>query len=101
VLTVGKTKERFVYEMVGDAANLPQVERLMSPVFVSRHRGLRFDRQLAKERMTLALGVYNDWFATDPTWDESGTTLAGRATLDKAGTTGHTNQHFTRVQWVY
>jgi hypothetical protein len=25
----------------------------------------------------------------------------GRATLDKAGTTGHTNQYFTRVQWVY
>jgi len=79
-LTVGKTKEPFVYEMVGDAANLPHVERLMSPFFVSRNWGLRFDRQLAKERMTLALGVYNDWFATDPTWDESGTTLAGRVT---------------------
>ena len=25
----------------------------------------------------------------------------GRATLDKAGTIGHTNQYFTRVQWVY
>ena len=25
----------------------------------------------------------------------------GRATLDKLGTTGHTNQYFTRVQWVY
>ena len=40
-LTVGKTKETFAYEMVGDAANLPHVERLMSPFFVSRNIGLR------------------------------------------------------------
>jgi phosphate-selective porin OprO/OprP len=77
-LTVGKTKEPFVYEMVGDAANLPHVERLLSPFFVSRNWGLRFNRAAAAERMTLAFGVYNDWFTTDPTWDESGTTLAGR-----------------------
>ena len=79
-LTVGKTKEPFVYEMVGDAANLPHVERLMSPFFVSRNWGLRLDRQAAKERMTLSLGVYNDWLTTDPTFEDSGTTVAGRVT---------------------
>ncbi len=77
-LTVGKTKEAFVYEMVGDAANLPHIERLLSPFFVSRNWGLRWNRTAAADRMTLQLGVYNDWFATDPTWDESGTTVSGR-----------------------
>ena len=79
-LTVGKTKENFVYEMVGDAANLPHVERLMSPFFVSRNIGLRWNRTAAAERMTLSLGVYNDWLTTDPTWEDSGTTVAGRVT---------------------
>jgi phosphate-selective porin OprO and OprP len=79
-LTVGKTKEPFAYEMVGDAANLPQVERLMSPFFVSRNIGLRLDRNLAGQRMTAALGLYNDWLTTDPTWESSGTTVAGRVT---------------------
>jgi hypothetical protein len=32
----GKVKEPFVYEMVGDAANLQQQERIVSPFFVSR-----------------------------------------------------------------
>jgi phosphate-selective porin OprO/OprP len=79
-LTVGKTKESFVYEMVGDAANLPHVERLMSPFFVSRNIGLRWNRTAAAERMTLSLGVYNDWLTTDPTFEDSGTTVAGRVT---------------------
>ncbi|MCU0235424.1 MAG: OprO/OprP family phosphate-selective porin [Thermoanaerobaculales bacterium] len=79
-LSVGKIKEPFVYEMVGDAANLPQVERLMSPFFVSRNWGLRWSRPLAGERMTASAGVYNDWFTTDPTWEESGTTVAARLT---------------------
>jgi phosphate-selective porin OprO/OprP len=35
-LTVGKTKETFDYEMVGDSANLPQSERVLNPFFVSR-----------------------------------------------------------------
>jgi len=30
--------------------------------------------------MTLSLGVYNDWFTTEPTWEDSGTTVAGRIT---------------------
>ena len=66
--------------MVGDAANLPHVERLMSPFFVSRNWGVRWNRTAAAERMTLSLGVYNDWFTTDPTWEDSGTTVAGRVT---------------------
>ena len=79
-LSVGKLKENFSYEMVGDAANLPHVERLMSPFFVSRNIGLRWNRTAAAERMTLSLGVYNDWLTTAPTFEDSGTTVAGRVT---------------------
>ena len=41
---MGKIKEPFVYEMVGDAANLPHVERLLSPFFVNRNIGFRLNR---------------------------------------------------------
>jgi hypothetical protein len=38
----------------------------MSPFLVSRNIGLRWNRRAAAERMTLSLGVYNDWLTTDP-----------------------------------
>lgn len=79
-LTVGKTKEPFAYEMVGDAANLPQVERLMSPFFVSRNVGLKLDRTMAAERMTFSLGVYNDWWVLGVPYSENGTDVAARLT---------------------
>ncbi len=75
--------------MVGDAANLPHVERLMSPFFVSRNVGLRLDRTAAAERMTLSLGVFNDWWTSGVPYDESGTSVAARVTglpwIDKSG----------------
>jgi hypothetical protein len=30
-MTIGKTKETFSYELVGDSANLPQMERVLNP----------------------------------------------------------------------
>ena len=60
-LTLGKTKETFAYEMVGDAANLPAAERVLSPFFVSRNTGARFTHVWgADKRGTLSFGVYND-----------------------------------------
>lgn len=60
-LTLGKTKETFVYEMVGDAANLPAMERVLSPFFVSRNTGARLTYVWgADKRGTLSLGLYND-----------------------------------------
>lgn len=79
-LTLGKTKEPFAYEMVGDAANLPHIERLMSPFFVSRNVGLKLDRSLAGERMTLSLGVYNDWWVAGVPYSENATDVAARVT---------------------
>ena len=51
-LTVGKTKETFSYEMVGDAANLPQHERLLSPFFVSRNVGVQLSNSVLDGRAT-------------------------------------------------
>ena len=89
-LTLGKIKEPFAYEMVGDAANLPHVERLMSPFFVSRNIGARLDNTMAGQRMTWSFGVYNDWWTTDVDYDESGwqvdARLTGLAFTNQAGT---------------
>ena len=44
------------------------------------------------------------WFAGVNWWANRRIRISagyGRASLDKAATTGHTNQYFTRVQWVY
>ncbi len=60
-LTLGKTKETFAYEMVGDAANLPAAERVLSPFFVSRNTGARLSHVWGPDkRGTLSLGIYND-----------------------------------------
>jgi phosphate-selective porin OprO/OprP len=80
-LTIGKTKENFAYEMVGDAANLPQMERVLSPFFVSRNVGAKVVAVLGRDhRMTLAGGVFNNWFVEDVSLKDSGTDATGRAT---------------------
>jgi len=79
-VSFGKLKETFAYEMVGDAANLPHLERLMSPFFVSRSWGVRLNRSVADDRVTLAAGAYNDWFTTGRSYAESGWDYSARVT---------------------
>ena len=80
-LTVGKTKQTFAYEMVGDAANLPQAERVLSPFFVSRDIGVKVSHVFGKEqRATAAVGVFNDWWVRDLPHDRSGTDITARVT---------------------
>lgn len=80
-LTVGKTKETFGYEMVGDAANLPQQERVLSPFFVSRDIGIKLAHVIgAGHRMTASVGVFNDWWVTGDALNESGTDVTARVT---------------------
>lgn len=69
-LTVGKLKQTYVYEMVGDAANLPQAERLLSPFFRSRDIGVRLMNGFRDRRGTWAVGLY----------DEDGTQATARLT---------------------
>jgi phosphate-selective porin len=79
-LNVGKIKEPFVYEMVGDAANLQQQERALTPFFASRGIGLRLGRPFAKDAMTWSVGWYNDWWDAHQSFKESGNDFAGRLT---------------------
>lgn len=79
-LTVGKTKETFSYEMVGDAANLPQQERVLSPFFVSRNVGAKLSHVFGEDhRMTFSAGVFNNgWLKGDAA--DSGTHVTARVT---------------------
>jgi hypothetical protein len=43
----GKVKEPWSYEVVGDAANLQQMERILGPFFVTRNIGLRLTNTMA------------------------------------------------------
>jgi phosphate-selective porin OprO/OprP len=80
-LTFGKTKETFAYEMVGDAANLPPLERVLNPFFVSRNFGAKILRVMGKEhRMTAAAGVFNNWWIDGLSLQDSGTDVTGRLT---------------------
>lgn len=80
-LTVGKTKETFSYEMVGDAANLPQQERILTPFFVSRNVGAKLSHVFgADQRVTLSGGVFNDWWVNGDAASDSGTDVSARVT---------------------
>ena len=79
-LTIGKMKETFGYEMVGDSGSLPQQERVMTPFFVSRSIGAKLSHVLANQRMTMSLGVFNGWWANGDSFEESGTDVSARLT---------------------
>lgn len=80
-LTVGKTKETFSYEMVGDAGNLPQQERVLNPFFVSRNIGVKLTQVVGEsQRMTASAGVFNDWWVTGDSLADSGTDISARIT---------------------
>jgi phosphate-selective porin OprO/OprP len=80
-LIVGKTKETFDYEMVGDSANLPQQERVLSPFFVSRNVGAKLTQVIGeKHRATVSVGVFNDWWTKGESLGDSGTDVSARFT---------------------
>ncbi|MEN9685624.1 MAG: hypothetical protein RLZZ28_1410 [Bacteroidota bacterium] len=79
-MIIGKTKETFVYEMVGDAANLPYTERILSPFFASRNTGIKFSNAVLKDRMTWAAGWFNDFLIKNSTVDASVNTVTARIT---------------------
>jgi phosphate-selective porin len=79
-LALGKIKEPYAYEMVGDAANLPHHERLLSPFFVSRNVGVQLSNSVLDGRATWAVGVYNDWLLKDTSFSDAGNDFAARLT---------------------
>jgi phosphate-selective porin len=79
-LWVGQIKETFVYEMVGDAANLPHQERLLNPFFQSRNNGIQYRKFLMNNRMTISGGWFNKWPFNGQSFGESPNTLTARIT---------------------
>ena len=59
-IAVGKMKEPWSYEMVGDSASLMQHERLLNPLFQSRNVGIRYDNTYLDKFGTFGIGLYND-----------------------------------------
>ena len=79
-LTLGKMKQPYSYEMVGDAANLVHHERLLSPFFTSRSVGVQLSNAVLDERATWAVGFYNDWLTKDTSFADGGKDFAARFT---------------------
>jgi phosphate-selective porin len=73
-------KEPYSYEMVGDAANLPHTERLLSPFFVSRNEGVQLSNTMFGQRGTWAVGWFNDWLTKGDDFSDSGNDFAARVT---------------------
>lgn len=79
-LAIGKMKEPFSYEMVGDSANLPHQERMLNPFFQSRNIGVQLTHFTEDQRMTFRLGVFNDSRFETGTYDEGDWQVAARLT---------------------
>ena len=79
-ISIGKQKEPFIYEMDGDAAFLPQQERILNPFFASRNRGIKYSDNFLKDRVALSVGIFNDWKTQKVKFSDGGTQVSGRFT---------------------
>ena len=79
-LRIGKQKQPFVYEMVGDSANLMQHERFLEPFFVSRGWGVGYTHTWLEKRLGMQAGWYNNWFAEGGSFSGKGNQWAVRIT---------------------
>jgi len=79
-LTVGKNKESFMYEMVGDAAFLPSLERILNPFSTTRNVGVLLSNAVFDKRMTYAGGWFNDWWVQKRPFDGSSNQFTTRIT---------------------
>lgn len=79
-LTFGKQKQPFIYELAGDAANLPHHERLLNPFFVSRAWGISYTHTYLEKRLALQAGWFNDWFVASGDFKAQGNQFTARLT---------------------
>ena len=77
---IGKQKQPFASEVAGLSILYPQQERILSPFFVTRSIGIKASGQMANERMTWAVGWFNEWLETDASFSESGNDYVARMT---------------------
>jgi phosphate-selective porin OprO/OprP len=81
-LSIGKQKEPISMERIMSLAFEPMQERasVSDALLPSRNVGIVLNGTLAEQRVTHALGVFNDWFDADEDFDESATQWIGRVT---------------------
>lgn len=79
-VTIGKQKEPFVYEMVGDTRSLTQNERFLDPFLKSRSIGVKFLNTYGGGFGTWSIGVFNDWLASGQSYATNGRDVVGRIT---------------------
>jgi phosphate-selective porin OprO/OprP len=79
-LDIGKQKQPFVYEMVGLSLLSPQQERILSPFFVTRSIGVQASGPAAGDRMTWAVGWFNDWLESDASFSDNANDYVARVT---------------------
>lgn len=82
-LSVGKTRETISISRLSSLIYLPsQQERasVADGLLPSRNVGITINSNFAKERMTWAAGVFNNWFETNRSFSDNPTVFTGRIT---------------------
>ncbi|MDX1556793.1 MAG: hypothetical protein R3212_12255, partial [Xanthomonadales bacterium] len=79
-IDIGKQKQPFSYEVSGLSILYPNQERILSPFFVTRSVGIKASGLAAGDRMTWALGVFNDWLENDASFSETDNDYVARTT---------------------
>ena len=77
---IGKMKQPFSLEITGLSLLKQQQERILSPFFVTRSIGVMASGQLANDRMTWAVGWFNDWLETGASFSDNADDYVARLT---------------------
>jgi len=80
-ISIGKMKEPWSYEMVGDSVALPQSERFLKPFFQSRNIGIQYSNQYLDKHGTYTVGIFNDWLDEDISFADNSQQFTARVTL--------------------
>jgi len=79
-ISLGKMKEPWSYEMVGDSASLIQHERFLNPLFQSRNIGIRYNNTYLNKLGTYSVGIYNEWVEKHLSFEDSSHQITTRIT---------------------
>jgi phosphate-selective porin len=79
-LTVGKTKETMGMEVLMAGTATPMMERaaVLSAFVPTRDVGIKLANSFLDQRATWSVGVFNNWFATDNSFNANGSTISAR-----------------------
>lgn len=82
VMSIGKQKEAISMErlLIGTQLSMSERPAVIDAHFPFRNVGVTFSGRQFNERVTWALGVYNDWFDASQKFKESSNQIIGRLT---------------------